>query len=142
MFISYRLLKKKLSTADCLKLFFNYVQSRRNMENARNRTRFLKKCLENDLIPKFLAFRVPENGCFENSVVHNFQKRLLRREVAKANEAQESRAQELELARNTSKGLLLEWLVPSVVLHTRRAVRLSSDTTRKYSCYRRDKNGL
>ena len=30
-----------------------------------------------DIIPRFLRFRVPENSCFETTVVHNFQEKLL-----------------------------------------------------------------
>ena len=52
--------------------------------NCHQRVKFLRVCLENDIIPDFLRFRVPENGVFSNQVVHSFQTKLLRTEINKA----------------------------------------------------------
>ena len=58
------------------------------------RLRFLSQCLKNDLIPRFLSFRVPQNGCFAPTIVHNFQRRLLKSEVHRAREAVQHHANE------------------------------------------------
>ena len=76
-------------------LFMAYRRKRLKIENTRFRQRFLLDCQKNDIIPRFLKFRVPENGCFEERIVHNFQKRLLRREIAEASRLLETQQGEL-----------------------------------------------
>ena len=51
------------------------------------RIQFLTKCLNNDLIPRFLKFRIPANGAFTEKAEHQFQRRLLRSEIHRAREA-------------------------------------------------------
>ena len=49
------------------------------------RIKFLRKCLDNDIIPDFVRFRVPDNGVFSNQAVYSFQLRLLRSEISQVN---------------------------------------------------------
>ena len=37
-----------------------------------------------DIIPTILKFKIRNNGCFEPTVLHNFQRRLLKGELMKA----------------------------------------------------------
>ena len=80
MFLPYRLLKKTLLSLGCSGAFMAYLRKRKKIDIARLREKFLKKCVQNDIIPRFLKFRVPENGCFVDSIVHAFQKKLLKTE--------------------------------------------------------------
>ena len=59
------------------------------------------KCLNNDLIPKILKFRIPSNGCFEETTVHNFQRRLLRKEIRNAKQQTVPLEQRLDEVRST-----------------------------------------
>ena len=36
--------------------------------------KFLESCRSAEIIPRFLAFRIANNGCFDNKSVHDFQK--------------------------------------------------------------------
>ena len=41
-----------------------------------------EECCKAEIIPRFLKFRIPNNGCFDDKSVHDFQKRLLKKELA------------------------------------------------------------
>ena len=93
-----------------------------------------KKCLQADIIPRFLKFRVPENGCFEPTVVHNFQRNLLKVELSKAKKTKETHSNIIETKRTLLKNLAPINLIPSIVFHTRQTVkqtRLNVQKTRK-----------
>ena len=45
---------------------------------------FLGNCKKADIIPKFLKFRIPNKDCFNEESVHQFQKKLLHKEIIKA----------------------------------------------------------
>ena len=66
------------------KLVRDYASIYVKFINCHQRNEFLRICLENDIIPDFLRFRVPENGVFLNQEVHSFQTKLLRTEINKA----------------------------------------------------------
>ena len=85
MFLPRRLLKKTLGSIECLSVFNQYCRKRRKLISAQLRGIFLQRCLNNQLIPRFLNFGIPENGCFEETIVRNFQRKLLRREMSQAN---------------------------------------------------------
>ena len=80
-FISYRLLKKTLERTGNWKSFLEYVRARKKMINGIQRTDFLKTCLDNDLIPRFLAFRVPSNGCFDDATTHTTREEYAQRHL-------------------------------------------------------------
>ena len=84
MFLPYRLLAKELQRSCCLKQFLQYQKAICKLENNSLRIKFLENCKRADIIPKFLQFRVPNNGCFDGTSIHNFQKQLLNEELQKA----------------------------------------------------------
>ena len=86
MFSPYHLLAKTLRLNECLKLYLEYEICLIKREREKCKNLFLESCLQADIIPKFLKFRIPNNGCFEPTVVHNFQRRLLKQELSKAKE--------------------------------------------------------
>ena len=79
------------------------------------RVKFLRFCLENDIIPDFLRFRVPENGVFSNQAVHSFQTKLLRTEINKARTDEKNIEVKLEKARGAVQRGVDEKFWPSVI---------------------------
>ena len=82
MFLPLRLLVMELKRVDCYKSYLRYKKA--VVDTCSLRIRFLEKCSKADIIPKFLKFRIPNNGCFDDKSVHDFQKRLLRKEIISA----------------------------------------------------------
>ena len=85
----------------------------------RSRIRFLEDCLRNDVIPNFLRFRIPENGCFEPTIVHNFQRRLLKAELSKSIDDKNNAEIKLTQSRAALKLKCPAYLLPSVILYLR-----------------------
>ena len=81
-----------------------------------------RNCLQAHIIPKFLKFRIPNNDCFEPTVVHNFQRRLLKQELSKAKETVLQHNASLDAKRSALQQSIPETLIPSVVVYTRMAV--------------------
>ena len=69
---------------DTLRYFVRYQRSLRKHIHNKYRVDFLHSCLRNDLTPRFLKFRIPSNGCFEPTIVHNFHSKLLKKEISTA----------------------------------------------------------
>ena len=67
-----------------LEISRDYASKYVNFINCHQRVKFFRVCLENDIIPDFSRFRVPENGVFSNQALHSFQTKLLRTEINKA----------------------------------------------------------
>ncbi len=119
MFLPFRLLAKSLKTLDGWKRFLDYRKALINQEKNLRRISFLQQCCDADIIPRFLTFRIPENGCFEATVVHNFQVKLLKTELNKAKKTIEKRAKTVEDRRIALRPVVPDRLVPSVVLFCR-----------------------
>ena len=119
IFLPYRLLKKTLQQNNVWKLFLVYADVRKKIVHNRERCRFLRACVENDIIPKFLKFRVPSNGCFDDTIVHNFQRRLLREQLSKACKDLEEKEKGLAVARNNLKAQVDVKFMPSIILFCR-----------------------
>ena len=87
-------------------------------------TSFLYECVEKNLIPKFLKFHIPSNGCFNHEMVRNFQGRLLTQELKKTR--RKKMDFETKLQRNWSKlqGSVKEFLWPSIRFFVRWHCRL------------------
>ena len=66
-----------------------------------------------------MKFRIPNNGCFEPTVVHNFQRRLLKQELSKATETVLQHDTSLDAKRAALQQSIPETLIPSVVVYTR-----------------------
>ena len=71
----------------------------------------------------FLKFRIPNNGCFDDKSVHDFQKRLLRKELESAKEEWRKSREKLTEARQDAKRKIPFKCLPSVVLYTKHDVR-------------------
>ncbi len=84
MFLAYALLMLELKRNGCWKDFLQYRKVLRKKESHSLRIEFLENCLKASIIPKFLKFRIPTNGCFDDKAVLDFQLRLLRKELYKA----------------------------------------------------------
>ena len=73
MFLPYRLLAIELKRNGWMKPFLQYQKAlEKHLKNSL-RIEFLTKCKLAEIIPKFLKFRIPTNGCFDNNTVHKFQ---------------------------------------------------------------------
>ena len=130
-----RLFEKILEKRDALSFFVKYQRSVRKSSFCYDRIKFLSTSLKNDIIPKLLRFKVPANGCFESTVVHNFQKRLLRKEIQKAMQTKICLADALDISRRTFTSAVPRYYLPSAAFHVRYDMRVSyqevSDRHRK-----------
>ena len=115
MFLPERLLKTELRRHNCYREYLHYVKSLDKLDKCILRTNFLVECRNSDIIPKFLHFRIPKNGCLDDQTVHNFQRSLLHKEIGKAilqNKLCESRLCE---SRQQLKSVLPRKCLPSIV---------------------------
>merc|ERR1711888_564566 len=127
MILPYRLLAKELQRTGCWKQYLQYQKALCKVECNSLRIKFLENCKRADVIPKFLKFRVPNNGCFDDSSVLNFQKRLLNKELQRAKTGLRALGSALEERRQQLRAVVPERTLPSVVIYT----RLSRLTTRR-----------
>ena len=95
--------------------------------NNKLRIEFLDNCKRADIIPHFLRFRIPNNGCFDEQSIHDFQKKLLHKEFIKAKEDQINLSLQLSMKRSVLVGVLPYKCIPSVVLHCRLKQRQTYD---------------
>ena len=128
MFLPYRLLAIVLQRTECWKSFLEYDRILQKRERTLCRIDFLEKCWQADIIPKFLKFRVPNNGCFEPTTVHNFQRRLLKNELAKARSTLKEHEKSVNNKRSKLNRTVDEILLPSIVLYTRISKRKCRET--------------
>ena len=119
MFLPYRLLAIELKRSDCWKPFLQYQKSVRKCEVNRCRIHFLDSCKKADVIPRFLRFRIPNNGCFDDNSVWSFQKKLLSQEIIKAKVHQTKLKETLEIRRTAVKDLTPENALPSIAVFIR-----------------------
>ena len=82
--IPKRLLEGILKRIDCYRIFQDYRTVRMKILKVQKRIKFLAKCFSYRLIPNFLRFKIPNNGAFAETAVHNFQRRLLKLEINNA----------------------------------------------------------
>ena len=101
------------------KVYLKYRSSLRKIENHRLRINFLEECKKADIIPKFLKFRIPNNGCFEDQALREFQLKLLRKEIIKAKCDLENSKMNIFTVRNELKDLVGYKYLPSIILHSR-----------------------
>ena len=129
MFLPLRLLASSLKNCEhsCWKDYLEYQGQLIKLENNRQRVNFIQKCRSADIIPRFLKFRIPNNGCFEPTVVHNFQRKLLKEELAKANSLLQQHEENLVVKRTALTQSIPQRLIPSIILHTKHTVRLTRE---------------
>ena len=75
-FLPRRLLIMELKRSGCYKSYLQYFRAICRLESCTLRLKFLETCLKSDIIPKFLKFCIPNNGCFDARSVNDFQRRL------------------------------------------------------------------
>ena len=97
------------------KLVRDYASIYVKFINCHQRVKFLRVCLEKDIIPDFLRLRVPENGVFSNQAVHSFQTNLLRTEKNKARTDEKNVEVKLERERGVVQSGVDEKFWPSVI---------------------------
>ena len=85
----------------------------------------MRKCLDNDVKPDFLRFRVPDNGVFSDQAVHSFQLRLLRSKLSQANADRAKAPGNLIKAREVVRRGIDEKWWPSVKFYLNRQTRCS-----------------
>ena len=119
MLLPYRLLTCELARNDCTNIVMQYRKALEKQEKNCLRVKFLSSCLKADVVPRFLKFRIPNNGTFDNKSVLEFQLNLLRKELYGAKTDLETSNGKLETKRSVVKERIGEAILPSVALHTR-----------------------
>ena len=102
-----------------MKQFLQYQKAICKCEIGNLRVTFLENCKKADIIPKFLKFRIPNNGCFDEKSVHEFQVQLLKKEILKAKSERITLHEKLDDKRCCLKAIVPRKCLPSIVLHTR-----------------------
>ena len=105
------------------KWFYKYRKTYSQMETTRERIDFLEDCRKADIIPNFLRFRLPKNGCFDQKITHNYQMNLLRKNILNARETLKMQEQKLENTRNTLKEKAPEKCYHSIFFYAKIAKR-------------------
>ena len=76
MFLPNKLFMLELQRNVCLKTFMKYRSSFRKFVNHNLRKRFLENCDKADIVPIFLKFRIPNNGCFDDRYVRDLSRHI------------------------------------------------------------------
>ena len=121
MFLPLRLLALELKRSSCWKEYLHYQKFINKVESNSLRIKFLENCKRADVIPRFLKFRIPNNGCFDEKSVHEFQRQLLRKELYKAKTDLETLNISLNEKREKLKLKAPRKCLPSIILYTRYA---------------------
>ena len=103
----------------CWKTYLQYQKSLGKRSKNSHRLQFLNECKKANIIPNFLKFRIPGNGCFDDKTVHEFQLKLLRKEIFSARSDLAANIKQLSEKRNAIKMQVSRSLLPSIVLYTR-----------------------
>ena len=96
MYLPFRLLATELLRNDCEKEFYHFLRLTTKVQASSLRVKFLSNCKQADVIPRFLRFRIPTNGCFDNESVRSFQRKLLHKELVRAREEETVKIDQLE----------------------------------------------
>ena len=123
MLLLYRLLSTELSRSECMNNYLQYQKCLIKIEKNSLRQKFLDSCYKADIIPRFLKFRIPNNGVFDQKSVFEFQKGLLRKELYRAREDGRVLNATILEKRRTVQEAIPEKLLPSVAFHSRYGAR-------------------
>ena len=121
----FKALKIILNRRNLFRLFKEYKSARLLLAKTSVRTSFLKRCIDNNIIPTFLRFKVPTNGKFTEEAVNAFQTRLLKNEFTNANMQLKSLKDMLKDKRNELKIAVNSTGYPNLLAHIARSVRES-----------------
>ena len=119
MFLPRRLLTLELKRHNCWKQYLKYEDHLIKKVNNKLRIEFLQNCKRADIIPRFLKFRIPTNGCFDEKSIGDFQRQLLHKELIRAKEDLNTLNAHLSIKRTAIIGVIPRPCLPSVILHTR-----------------------
>ena len=119
MFLPLRLLAIELQRSSCLKQYHNYLRAINKLQVNSLRIKFLENCKQANIIPHFLKFRVPTNGCFDDNSVKLFQRNLLKKEIIRAKGDHKNKVLKLEECRNDIKSKAPTNTLPSIILYSR-----------------------
>ena len=119
MFLPLRLLALELKRRDCWKEYLQYQKHLEKVEINSLRIHFLDNCKRADIIPCFLKFRIPNNGCFNDKSVHNFQRTLLHKEIIEAKTNFRHLSNNLDTVRSELRVKAPNTCLPSIILHFR-----------------------
>ena len=136
MFLPYRLLALELKRSDGWKPFLQYQKSVVKRELNLCRINFLDSCKKSDLLPRFLRFRIPNNGCFDDKTVRDFQKKLLHQELVKARAHQKNVDDVVLQKRELLKASAPYKTLPSIVLFVRKTL-LESRRTQNHTHHKK-----
>ena len=84
MDLPFSQMASELKRSEGWSYFLRHQKQLEKIANNEERINFLQKCKSSEIIPKFLRFRIPKNGCFDEKSVLNFQRKLLSKEITKA----------------------------------------------------------
>ena len=119
MFLPHRLLALELQRNGCLKQYQEYLHTVKDLQRNSLRIKFLQNCKQANIIPRFLKFRVPTNGRFDNESVRAFQLKLLHKEIIRAKHDEKDKVEVLEKRRNAVKISAPDKTLPSIALYMR-----------------------
>ena len=130
--LPYKLFITELTRNNSLREYLQYEKALCKLTINIARIEFLENCRKSDIIPKFLKFRIPNNGCFDDKAVHEFQKKLLHHEIIKAKGDRLQLQNNIDNKRVTLKTCVPSKLIPSVIWFfrfKRREVLLEAQST-------------
>ena len=119
--LPYRLLAKELQRGSGWIEYVRYEKASCKLERNNLRIDFLTKCKHSEIIPRFLKFRIPNNGCFDEKSVRNFQLKLLAKEIVNAKGHKHVLEEQLTERIQVLRSVIHEKLLPSVVVYVRAA---------------------
>ena len=119
MFLPRRLLAIKLQRSSCWKEFLHYEKCICKVESNSLRIKFLENCKRAEIIQRFLKFRIPNNGCFDDKNVQDFQNRLLNKELQQAKSDLQTMNNNLHQMRKQLLSVVPLKCLPSIALYSR-----------------------
>ena len=131
MFLPRRLLAVILKKRDCWTPVPKYFRTLTKRENTIQRINFIVSCRAADITPRFLRFRVPDNGCFEPTVVRNFQRKLLNQELKRARDLLNVHNKSIIRLCNEVRTIVLSAYIPSIVFNSRYIINTTRKTKRQ-----------
>ena len=119
MFLPHRLLALELQRSNCWHDYLHYQRILEKVNSNRLRIQFLENCKQSGIIPRFLKFRIPNNGCFNDKSVYDFQRNLLHKEIVRAKGNLNTLTLKLNDQRTALAQIAPTKCLPSIILHSR-----------------------
>ena len=126
MIVPSRLFVTTLWFYDCHSLFLKYSSTYEKHLKCSFRIKFLRQCCKNNVIPRFLKFRIPNNRCFDKTIVPNFQTKLLKKELNDAHHHLKKIERSLDCYRSQFRDTVPRYIIHLVMFHIRRSTEYIS----------------